>query len=234
MGEVCIAEVAMGAREDVAKFLCEKHNASIDIEFMGGTTVRNMVNKGSFMASPVQMIIRKHGEKQSIREHSRCINCKKVVKKNLVCSRCKNISYCSSTCQREHWKEHKKMCQRAERNEIKLNRPTFQVPSDYTRHMVSVTGRTADGDYKRPDGVAVDEIFWMKVQADINSSSLLLYDKTRTCTFTMLPEDVGFNELLEKVRAEKGAMGQKCHVEALFDKEGDCRVYPSTATLRKW
>jgi MYND finger len=26
------------------------------------------------------------------------------------CSRCKRVSYCSSTCQRQHWKKHKKNC----------------------------------------------------------------------------------------------------------------------------
>eukprot|EP00957_Ditylum_brightwellii_P004925 375590-Ditylum_brightwellii.AAC.1 len=39
MGEVCLCKVAVGDREDIARFLCKKHNASIDIKCMGGTTV---------------------------------------------------------------------------------------------------------------------------------------------------------------------------------------------------
>lgn len=236
LGEVCICEVVMGTREDVAKFLCEKHNASIDVELRGGTTVRKMVNRGSTMASPVHIIIRKHGERSVIR----CANCQKIAKEGedfQICSRCKNASnasYCSITCQKENWAEHKPLCKKAKRNEIRLNRPTVQLPPHMKNSMVNIAGIPATGEYRRPTGVAVDEFFRMKVQADVESKSLLLYDRTRTCTFALRPEDVGFAELLEKVRAERGAMGQKCHVEALFDKKGDCRVYPSTATLYKW
>jgi hypothetical protein len=38
-----------------------------------------------------------------------CAHCKKDAMSN--CGRCKNMFYCSKTCQREHWKTHKTTCQ---------------------------------------------------------------------------------------------------------------------------
>ncbi|KAK8154941.1 hypothetical protein BKA80DRAFT_184526, partial [Phyllosticta citrichinensis] len=40
----------------------------------------------------------------------RCAGCwtkKEGLKK---CMRCKQVKYCDSTCQKKHWKEHKKVC----------------------------------------------------------------------------------------------------------------------------
>jgi hypothetical protein len=39
-----------------------------------------------------------------------CTNFETKCKEFARCSRCKRVSYCSTTCQRQHWKEHKKKC----------------------------------------------------------------------------------------------------------------------------
>lgn len=39
----------------------------------------------------------------------KCAKCGKKGK-SLICTRCKNISYCSKECQRSHWKTHKPAC----------------------------------------------------------------------------------------------------------------------------
>ena len=43
-----------------------------------------------------------------------CASCgqssKDTMKKHMVCSRCKAVSYCSVPCQRAHWKKHKAVC----------------------------------------------------------------------------------------------------------------------------
>lgn len=40
-----------------------------------------------------------------------CVGCKGMFEKMFSCSRCKDVRYCSATCQRAHWREHKTTCQ---------------------------------------------------------------------------------------------------------------------------
>lgn len=50
-----------------------------------------------------------------------CFACSKVVKKAYKCSSCRNVYYCGSDCQRQHWTSHKEECSR-----LKLERDFFE------------------------------------------------------------------------------------------------------------
>lgn len=39
-----------------------------------------------------------------------CLKCFEIPKKRLFCSKCMRVCYCSAECQKNDWKEHKKMC----------------------------------------------------------------------------------------------------------------------------
>jgi hypothetical protein len=43
-----------------------------------------------------------------------CVNCSKEMTKIYRCSRCELATYCGTTCQKEAWKEHKKICKKRE------------------------------------------------------------------------------------------------------------------------
>jgi tetratricopeptide (TPR) repeat protein len=43
-----------------------------------------------------------------------CVNCEKEMTKIYRCSRCEVATYCGSACQKEAWKEHKKICKKRE------------------------------------------------------------------------------------------------------------------------
>jgi tetratricopeptide (TPR) repeat protein len=43
-----------------------------------------------------------------------CVNCSEELSKIYRCSRCDVATYCGSACQKEAWKEHKKICKREE------------------------------------------------------------------------------------------------------------------------
>jgi hypothetical protein len=43
-----------------------------------------------------------------------CVNCSKTLSKIYRCSRCNIATYCGSACQKEAWKEHKKICKNKE------------------------------------------------------------------------------------------------------------------------
>merc|ERR1712098_654381 len=41
-----------------------------------------------------------------------CAFCGVVQLKMKICSRCKQVNYCSGQCQKSHWKEHKRQCKK--------------------------------------------------------------------------------------------------------------------------
>jgi hypothetical protein len=43
-----------------------------------------------------------------------CVNCSKEMSKIYRCSRCNVATYCGASCQKEAWKEHKKICKKRE------------------------------------------------------------------------------------------------------------------------
>ena len=90
-----------------------------------------------------------------------------------------------------------------------------------------------DGSFRKPDGVEVDELFWIKMQANM-LDTLLVYDKTRTCQFFIYSGTPGHEELCARICAERGSGGRKTHFMALFDKDSNCKVFPDTADLKSW
>jgi tetratricopeptide (TPR) repeat protein len=59
-------------------------------------------------------ILRSHLE---VKKGLRCVNCNKELTKIYRCSRCEIATYCGSACQKEAWKEHKKICKKREETE---------------------------------------------------------------------------------------------------------------------
>ena len=93
---------------------------------------------------------------------------------------------------------------------------------------------TGGGTYQKPDNVAVDERFYVKIQCNGLYSPLLIYDKTRQCQMHYPPHLDGFREMAEKAMAEKAANGRKTYMKAAFSADGNIRVYPNQTTLLTW
>ena len=72
----------------------------------------------------------------------------------------------------------------------------------------------------------------MKVQ--VSNGPLFLYDKSRTCGFLYNPNQVGFSELKEKVKAENAYVGKKAYLKASFGEDGKCTMYLNETSLKKW
>ena len=140
-----------------------------------------------------------------------------------------------------HWRsQHKKECRElaslAEAG-VKLQKPpaTGMFVSTFNARtgQASAPSRDTEG-YRRPNHVAVGETFYVKVQGGGPAMPLMIYDETRQCSFSYPPELLGFNQMREKVNAEPAFQGRKTYMKASFDSNGDCTVYPGTATLKKW
>ena len=102
------------------------------------------------------------------------------------------------------------------------------------RAMSHKTGKVSTGTYRKPNNVAVDEIFHVKIQAGGTHGPLLLYDKTRQCEFFVQPTHRGFEEIKQIIFAETATRGTKTYMAASFDAQGNLRVYPKQTFLRTW
>ena len=146
-----------------------------------------------------------------------------------------------------HWgTEHKNVCKKLIKNsqkEIKLERPPI-LPNGTTinpraqhaskKSTKSLTSLQPSEGFQKPHNVAIDETFYVKVQGGSPIMPLMIYDETRQCFFQYPPGLKGYDELRQKVNAEPAFDGRKTYMKASFNKDGECTVYPSTATLRKW
>jgi hypothetical protein len=228
VGMISLHEVFMSARLDVAQYLTEKRNASIDIKCRGGTSVRSMAYNMGFV-SDMSRLIRKYGTHQSRQKHNACALCGKSDGIFSKCARCKKTTYCSAECQRADWKVHKKECKPPSVKSVKLTAPTTSL----------IDQKLPDwrGEYKRPDGVEIDETFWLKVQLCQNGSSdapHLVYDKSRACAFYLQCEFPGHQEIAERVKEEDTYMGLKAYFRASFGQDGNCTVFLDETGLKNW
>ena len=231
VGTNCLHEVFLSpkGRVDVAEFLV-KRNVSVDIVPPCGNSIRKMVYMPTpFGASKMHEIIRKHIVKIEEMEDGRCWGCREMREELLKCSICKKAVYCSRACQKQHWRIHKHDCQ-----DLDENYCSIQISKPSSEDQLQING--VNGEYKRPDGVDVDELFWIKVQCDlINDGPHVAYDKSRSCKFLIMPGTEEYTELLNKMKQVKAFSGTKIYVKAAFDRSGECRVYPNiSSTTKTW
>ena len=246
LGAVCLHEILMTDREDVAKILLKKYDANLDIQDCDGMTPRTMAIAGGASSSVANMVNKAAaGQRRQERgvESRTCSHCGKVEDRDLMkCSRCQSVQYCSKDCQKEHWKKggHKEAC-----NELSASKekgvlipkpPTdgmFHSTVNFRSGIQGPPMRDGDG-YRKPSNVRVGEQFYIKVQGGGPQMPLMIYDKSRECSFSVNPGTPGFEELRKAVNAEPTWQGRKTYVTASFDNQGRCTVYPGITSIKKW
>ena len=233
-------------RHDVFKFLVEEQGCSIDLKDANGFCARDMLfhsipdlPRSPFLEEFILLKIEKCRQKAQL---NRCAFCQKRQKDDSNsklrfshCSRCTMVVYCSEECQRKDWKSHKPMCKEYS-VAIKLERPIDEAEKD----LPSFTDRSGNVVPMNftwlhlPKGTAVGERFWVKVQLFDDRNEMMVYDKTRRCTFSIFSGSPGFDEIASIVRAEKVTKGIKSYFKARFDWFGDFFLYPNTSSLKTW
>mmetsp|Transcript_10421 Transcript_10421/g.12684 ORF Transcript_10421/g.12684 Transcript_10421/m.12684 type:complete len:566 (+) Transcript_10421:34-1731(+) len=246
-GSVSLHEVVMQNRIDVAEFLLMKHQTSIHTEDMDGISPMRMSTRGGRMtASGVSKIISKvtrRAEAEKFREGKKqakertCANCKKylgeVEKKK--CAGCKTVTYCGRECQVAHWSNgHKAECKTLKviAKGVKLKAPSGEYAFNASVSLVSGKPYTK-GHYRIPDGTGTGAQFVVKVQGGSETMPIMVYDKTRTCEFTIPPGQPGFKEVLTEMKKEMAWGGRKTFMKASFDDSGACTIYPATAGVKE-
>jgi len=242
VGMISLHEVFMSSRVDVARFLTEKHHASIDIEDRGNISIRRLAYSSSSIVSEMSNVIRKYGT-QHTGNKKKCVLCGKSDRdtKLFQCARCKVVQYCSKECQKVHWKkEHKYSCAIKRSNApVKVRRPAAN------KHVpMGPDGSLEKLNFGRPDGIKLDEKFLIKVQISSTSFEGMediypngphkIYDKSRTCHFYINDGEPGYTEIRERVKSENAYMGRKSYFKALFGNDGNCAIFLDETALKNW
>jgi hypothetical protein len=102
----------MSSRDDVATFLLDKLDASVDIADYDGISPAMMATSGGVVAelmSPAAAVVKRamteRGKVQARAERRKCANCKKPEEGEHFnkCSKCMVARYCSRDCQGTCW-----------------------------------------------------------------------------------------------------------------------------------
>eukprot|EP00804_Cyclotella_cryptica_P013918 CCRYP_002436-RA/>CCRYP_002436-RA protein AED:0.29 eAED:0.29 QI:0/-1/0/1/-1/1/1/0/523 len=244
-GSVSLHEVVMQDRSDVASFLLQKHHTSIHTTDADGMSPLAMASGHGQSAWPnvAPLIIEaarkeaNQARKTKKQSESVCENCQaNVAGKLQQCSRCKSVIYCGRDCQKAHWKEHKMVCKDLAAVSMGINLGLGSGLKDVGMHHSTFSfskNKHLSGTYQIPKGIQVGETFVVKVQGNTVMSPLLIYDKTRTCEFSLYPDEPGFSQILEEVQKEKAWQGRKTFMKASFDDKGCCTIYPHTAGVKE-
>ena len=245
IGSISMHEVAMSQRDDVATFLCKHSSTCLDVAEGGGMSIRQMMVLPSFSKNKVYEVLKRHAWKQADKEkdieylrNGSCENCNRRAKDVapavfMQCSKCLAVDYCSKECQVSHWKDqHKHDCARLEKEgEVELGQPSTRG-EDISWFREGV-GKVVCN-YAPPSGMKANEKFWIKVQSNGKDAQIMIYDRSRSCSFFVPPGQPGHRELVERVSSQKIYTGTKSFFKAKFNKKGKCIVYPHTSTVRKW
>jgi hypothetical protein len=253
-GSVCLLEAIQSNRKDVARILLNDDTIDLDVADCDGFSPRSMSVKAALF-SEVAAMVNKHAARATKNQKQttlrKCSNCGKEESRDIKlrqCSRCKQVQYCGISCRDEHWKRkqggHKNECKKlAQKLElaIQLDKPedggmfytSLSLRGGASRLKPSSPHRKPDG-YKKPSAVRVGEKFVIKVQGNGPGQHLMIYDKSRECSFHVTPTSTGFSELYEAVQAEPPWQGRKTFVAASFDEDGNCTVYPGQRSIHKW
>ncbi|VDB84549.1 unnamed protein product [Peniophora sp. CBMAI 1063] len=144
-----------------------------------------------------------------IAHNAGCIVCGKL--QTTRCSACLSERYCSPDCQKEHWKDHKAVCQ-----SVRDGRwMTFHLCDTETwngeeYYPQSIDMNTTLLNHKRrldrvlrgepPKNVHGDKVFLIHVDGGLNGSRVKVHDRTRSIQSSLLEQDDGanFRELLPR------------------------------------
>ena len=101
--------------------------------------------------------------------------------------------------------------------------------------------------FKRPKGLKDNETFYIKCQVATEADAMnfhapidapthphVIYDRTRSVAFFMMPGTPGHKELFESVKKERAFEGKKAFFKATYDSSGNMKVFPHTACAKKW
>ena len=232
--EVPLMIAVMLSRKNIVKFLCEKWGANPFCKDFHNNSPHSL----AVLNPHVLKILKTAANRKSHSEFSqKCHNCKKIAKKGiklLRCSRCKAAVYCNATCQKQHWKEHKKVCNK-KKNESILFTPTLDAKEmnskknmDLRAKLSTIKGKFWTGG--SVEGINIGDSFNLKIQwrqvdaseplAFLGDTTMVAYNKSRSILSEIRASNCNkYKKLLELVQSFKPCFGKKAYFKATLLNE---------------
>lgn len=243
-GEVALTACILSDRPELITLLAETHGASGEIDDADGISPAKLMQSQQRgfpdTCAELARIMTKRNVKNIKAKRlgaSICSHCgaKPQGKKRFnICKGCHVAAYCNTTCQTAAWKVHKPICKAAAAsNAIKIQPIVCEGLGTSDPH----TGKhRPTGTFVKPAGVAVDEMFYVKVQRDLNGSVRMphmVYDKTRELQFMLGPGTPAYDELAAVIKKD-GTLGNKAHFKCKFDAAGNAYICPNLMANKSW
>ncbi|KIJ64236.1 hypothetical protein HYDPIDRAFT_90918 [Hydnomerulius pinastri MD-312] len=231
-GELPVILPMTGGDVKLTTLLLER-GADLDIPDANGDTPSKLaVLFGPQISAVAQRWGRKKTGETAPWEKRQCENCKAKANGLMRCARCRVVRYCSTECQRAHWKAHKPQCQSfSTATTVTLKPELREVPvlgsvSELTREYLGVAtpnSRAKPAPGLRPISLASRNMV-IKVQLPIESyaslapsasGELLVYTKKRDflCTVPRLGNEKAWDAIAQKIRSA-GVRGVKAYFAA--------------------
>ncbi|KAK0245163.1 hypothetical protein EDD85DRAFT_963835 [Armillaria nabsnona] len=234
----CFQTNGIGAIDLLMEF-----GADIDVADADGVRPREFQLKaGPEVTAVVQRWLRKRSGDERPTDTKACESCKKPGGDGVqlrLCSKCQTARYCSTACQRSHWRTHKPLCQSfSVRNTVTLipyyseARNGFVQPlAKFSRDLLSIpTPDTPEFHHRfahTPKDLSIDtsKSIIIKVQVPFDAVSnrrnvrpggdLLVYTKKRdfVCTIRRVDRPEEYDRISQVVRT-KGVGGAKAYFAA--------------------
>ncbi|KIK93222.1 hypothetical protein PAXRUDRAFT_829189 [Paxillus rubicundulus Ve08.2h10] len=232
-GEVPIFFPFQGGDIALVDLLME-HGADLGIKDGNGDSPRKMCMVfGAEVTAAVQRWERKRKGEQAPWEEKICENCKTKSSGLKQCARCRVVRYCSTECQRAHWKMHKPQCNPFTALTTITLKPNYRdfpetiSRADFTRQAFGLSNPTTRpfkaGVSKNVDFENKSMVVKIQVPVDLLTNSplgtshggLLIYNKKRdfVCTVHRGSNPTAYDAVVQTVRA-RGVGGAKAYFAA--------------------
>mmetsp|Transcript_28284 Transcript_28284/g.47553 ORF Transcript_28284/g.47553 Transcript_28284/m.47553 type:complete len:372 (+) Transcript_28284:551-1666(+) len=237
-GAVPLPQAIIMNREDLVKFLCEKHEANTVLKDVDGCSAYSI----SRMTPWHSVIVAATNKVEYEQQKRKCFQCGKSDVQTLVCARCKSSHYCSKECQKLHWKAvHKKQCLSSETLGFIVksapNHPNKLVLSDLQGNMHDAwTG----GPTKH---TKIGELFDVKIQVPADPmtgrasgvGACMCYNQQRDlqCRITETNCDK-LAELVRLVHTFQPCRGLKAYFKAKIKEDGDLFIAANKLFVCNW
>ncbi|KAF8434299.1 ankyrin [Boletus edulis BED1] len=212
-----------------------EHGADLDIMEANGDYPRKAcVFFGAEITAAVQRWERKRKGEVAHWEDKQCDNCKIKQSGLKQCSRCQVVRYCSTECQRAHWKMHKQSCTPFCAETTMTLKPSYDGAltsgtisrADFTRRMLGLMpatpplrpGLTKNETENKRMVIKIQIPFEFRNNPPIDPSaplSLFIYNKKRNFVCTVLrASDPDAYDTVAQVVQSRGVGGAKAYFAA--------------------
>lgn len=223
--------------------LLMEFGADVNIPDADGIVPNNFLLRcGPQVTAAVQKWLRKRSGVEAPMEEKKCDNCgKQPLGKDVklkMCSACRTTWYCSTQCQRQHWKSHKPNCRPFSQSTTVTLIPTYYehgtlTPmADFMRNMTGVTSTAPKFTSTAPPKPSLsNKAMVIKVQVPwslvggtpVNSpeTPLLIYNKKRdfVCSVFRSSNPAAYDQIQDVVR-KRGVGGAKGYFPAELENPG--------------